>query len=343
MSGGARVSRAVMKQEVLVGKFSRWFGAAAAGSLLVTGSVGCVSPKEYNNVKAERDAALLQRDVARAQAQGSKAEAEVYKAQVGMLSSAEEGKDLRITALSNESAELRNQLAEVNQRYTETMGSGGDSSGGSSGVSLGSLPSSLKSELASFAAKHSGVCEFDSSKGVVRFKSDACFAPGSADLNEKGKAAAKALATLLASKDGAGFELMVAGHTDATPISKSTTIKAGHKDNWFLSAHRAIAVGETLRDNHVHPRRLAMVGYADQRPVASNASDSGRAANRRVEVLVMPVKLSAKELAAAPTSGSKSAASSGSSSPSSSSKKSGASRKSGRDATADARDYGFNK
>jgi flagellar motor protein MotB len=320
-----------------VGKFSRWFGAAAAGSLLVTGTVGCVSSKEYNNVKAERDAALLQRDVARAQAQGSKAEAEVYKAQVGMLSNAEEGKDLRITALSNETAELRNQLAEVNQRYTETMS--GDNSGGSSGVSLGSLPSSLKSELAAFAAKHSGVCEFDLSKGVVRFKSDACFAPGSADLNEKGKATAKALATLLASKDGAGFELMVAGHTDATPISKSTTIKAGNKDNWFLSAHRAIAVGETLRDNHVHPRRLAMVGYADQRPVASNATESGRAANRRVEVLVMPVKLSAQELAAAPTSGSKSSASAATSS-----KKTGTSRRSGgRNATADARDLGFNK
>jgi chemotaxis protein MotB len=212
-------------------------------------------------------------------------------------------------------------------------------SGGSSGFSNGgSLPSSLRSELASFAAKYSSVCEYDSSKGVVRFKSDACFATGSADLNEKGKSAAKALAALLASKNGAGFELMVAGHTDATPISKATTIKAGHKDNWYLSAHRAIAVGETLRGNHVHPRRLAMVGYAEQRPVASNATDSGRAANRRVEVLVMPVKLSPKELAAAPASISKS------SSTTSSSKKTGVSRKSsGRDATADTRDYGFNK
>jgi chemotaxis protein MotB len=131
---------------------------------------------------------------------------------------------------------------------------------------------------------------------------------------------------------------MVAGHTDATPISRSSTIQAGHKDNWFLSSHRAIAVGETLRDNHVHPRRLAMVGYADQRPVASNATDSGRAANRRVEVLVLPVKLSAKELASAPTTGSKSAASSKKSGVANSRKSSG-----GRDATADTRDLGFSK
>jgi flagellar motor protein MotB len=308
-----------------MGKFARWFGAAAASSLLVTGTVGCVSPKAYNDVKAERDAALLQRDVARAQAQGSKAEAEVYKAQLGLVASAEEGKDLRITALSNETEELKNQLAEVNTRYSETMSD-------SPSTSASTLPASLKSELAAFAGKHAGVCEFDSHKGVIRFKSDACFAPGSAELNEKGKAAAKELATLLASKDGAGFELMVAGHTDSVPVSKSSTIKAGNKDNWYLSAHRAIAFGETLRDNHVHPRRLAMVGYADQRPVASNATESGRAANRRVEVLVMPVKLSAKEMASAPTSGSKSASSSKTSH-----------HAGGREATADARDLGFNK
>src|SRR5690348_6310222 len=129
-----------------MGKFARWFGAAAAGSLVLTGTVGCVSPKEYNNVKAERDSALLQRDIARADAQGSKAEAEVYKAQVGMLSTSQDGKDLQITALSNETTELRNQLAEVNSRYTEAMSD--NSPGATTG---GSLPASLKSELAAFA------------------------------------------------------------------------------------------------------------------------------------------------------------------------------------------------
>ena len=36
-----------------------------------------------------------------------------------------------------------------------------------------------------------------------------------------------------------------------------------------------------------HPKRMAMVGYADQRPVASNASDAGRAQNRRVEITAL--------------------------------------------------------
>ena len=85
-----------------------------------------------------------------------------------------------------------------------------------------------------------------------------------------------------------GYELMVAGHTDSTRVSRPETIAAGHKDNWYLSAHRAIAVGGELQSQRVNAQRLAVVGYADQRPVASNSSDSGRAQNRRVEVLILP-------------------------------------------------------
>ncbi len=43
---------------------------------------------------------------------------------------------------------------------------------------------------------------------------------------------------------------------------------------------------------------MAMVGYADQRPVASNASDSGRSQNRRVEVLVLGSKVNLKDTTA---------------------------------------------
>src|SRR4051812_25265625 len=116
-----------------MGAFARWFGAAAAGSLVLTGTVGCVSPKEYNNVKAERDSALLQRDIARAQATGLSAEAEVYKQQVALLTTSDNGKESTITQLSNETTELRNQLAEVNSRYSDAMSdnSPGASTGGS--------------------------------------------------------------------------------------------------------------------------------------------------------------------------------------------------------------------
>src|SRR5436305_579605 len=45
--------------------------------------------------------------------------------------------------------------------------------------------------------------------------------------------------------------------------------------------------------SEVSPSRLAMVGYADQRPLASNATEDGRAKNRRVELLILPSKAQA--------------------------------------------------
>ena len=285
-----------------MGKFAMWVGVAAAGLAL---SGGCVSSNEHESLKAQRDGALMQRDQARVEASGLKAESEAYKSQLGAAAAESAQKDAAINALTGESAELRNRLAEANARYAERM----DAPAATDEVSFGggaNLPHHLANELAAFAAQNQGVVEFDAHRGVVRFKSDATFAPGSADLTPKGKQAAKKLAAILSSKSGAGYELMVAGHTDGTPISKPSTIKAGHKNNWYLSAHRAIAVGEVLQGNHVHPRRMAMVGYGDQRPAASNASDSGRSQNRRVEVLVMPTKVAAKDLAVKPSSGKRS-------------------------------------
>ena len=293
-----------------MGKFALWIGVAAAGVALSSG--GCVSSKDHEGLKAQRDAALMQRDQARVEATGAKAEAEAFKNQLGAVTAEGAQKDAALTSLTGETAELRSQLAQVNARYAERM----DGAPMSEEVSFGGtdLPQNLVSALAAFAQQNQGVAEFDAHRGVVRFKSDATFSPGSADLTAKGKLAAEKLAAILSSKAGAGYELMVAGHTDGTPISKPTTIKAGHKNNWYLSAHRAIAVGEVLQGNHVHPRRMAMVGYADQRPVASNASDTGRSQNRRVEVLVMPTKVAAKDLATKP-----------------------AAKKSSKDASADAR------
>jgi chemotaxis protein MotB len=263
-----------------MGTFTRWFGAATAG-LVVTGSFGCVGVKEHNKALEQRDVAIIQRDLARTQVTGLVAEVESYKEQLGAVAD----KDLTVQDLTNETLSLRGELAEINTRYGRVM----DTS------AVASMPGSLKNDLAAFASKNSDLVEFDAAKGVVRFKSDATFAKGSAELTAKGKQVAADLATILSSGEAATFELMVAGHTDGTPVSNPATIKAGHKDNWHLSAHRAIAFGKVFQANNVHPRRMAMVGYADQRPVTTNASESGRSQNRRVEVLVLNSKVNPTE------------------------------------------------
>ena len=72
------------------------------------------------------------------------------------------------------------------------------------------------------------------------------------------------------------------GHTDNTPIS------GRYPSNWELSTARATTVLRELIEGHgISPARLQAAGYADERPVASNDTPEGRAANRRVELVVL--------------------------------------------------------
>ena len=74
----------------------------------------------------------------------------------------------------------------------------------------------------------------------------------------------------------------VEGNTDDVPIST-----ARFRSNWELSAARATAVLEVLLEDGIPAKRLSVAGYADQRPVASNADVAGRAKNRRVDLVVV--------------------------------------------------------
>jgi len=73
------------------------------------------------------------------------------------------------------------------------------------------------------------------------------------------------------------------GHTDSIPIHT-----AKFRSNWELSAARAIAVLELLNTRfQVSRERLAIGGYAETAPVASNESEEGRARNRRVDIVIL--------------------------------------------------------
>jgi chemotaxis protein MotB len=250
---------------------SKWFGLAAVGFTLT----GCVSQSEFKKVEAERN---LLRD----QVQTVRAEAEEYRNQLGAVSEQANEKDQQITALSSEKTELQSQLDEINKQYAEALERG-----------TSPLPAALTSELTTFATTNADVLSFDSERGIIKFKSDVSFAPGSVELTPKATEAIAKLSKILNDKGVADYELMIAGHTDSIQVNRAETIKAGHRDNWYLSAHRAIAVGKSLQKNQVSAFRLAMVGYADQRPIASNMTDDGRAKNRRVELIILPSKATA--------------------------------------------------
>ena len=103
------------------------------------------------------------------------------------------------------------------------------------------------------------------------------FKSGSAQLSEDGKATLLEVAPVLA--DIKGREFQVAGHTDNQPIKKSE-----FKSNWQLSTERALTVVEFLQKNGVKPANLSAAGYSEFQPV----SKSTKAANRRIEIVIVP-------------------------------------------------------
>lgn len=77
-------------------------------------------------------------------------------------------------------------------------------------------------------------------------------------------------------------QISVEGNTDNVPVSGGM-----FPSNWELSTARADAVLEFLIHHGVSPQHLAAVGFADENPVAPNATSAGRALNRRVDVVVI--------------------------------------------------------
>jgi chemotaxis protein MotB len=73
----------------------------------------------------------------------------------------------------------------------------------------------------------------------------------------------------------------VEGNTDDVPIHGGA-----FPSNWELSTARASMVVRFLITQGVDPQRLSASGYADLRPIASNATAAGRAENRRVEIVL---------------------------------------------------------
>jgi chemotaxis protein MotB len=79
----------------------------------------------------------------------------------------------------------------------------------------------------------------------------------------------------------AGRQIDVVGHTDTDPIKKSTW-----KDNWELSAQRALTVTRYLSQRCVSEKEIRAVGCGESKPVVSNDSATNKAKNRRVEIVV---------------------------------------------------------
>ncbi len=119
------------------------------------------------------------------------------------------------------------------------------------------------------------------------------FDSGDASLSKRGEDVLAKVATVLKGIDDK--QIQVSGHTDDSPIT-NPEIKKAFATNWELSVARAVNVVRYLSETGGVPAKsLLAAGYSQYRPVATNANPKGRAANRRIEILLTPVVVAAKK------------------------------------------------
>ncbi len=124
-----------------------------------------------------------------------------------------------------------------------------------------------------------GVDATPGSEGLtLRIADNLLFASAQADLMTEGMLLIRQLIQLLADFEG---EISIEGHTDNIPINT-----ARFPSNWELSSARAISVLKFLEQDGISANRMRAIGYAETRPLQNNDSGPGRAANRRVELIL---------------------------------------------------------
>jgi chemotaxis protein MotB len=115
---------------------------------------------------------------------------------------------------------------------------------------------------------------------VISLREAGFFESGSAQMKSTSQPAFDRIANMLRQRD---CRVRIEGHTDNVPIHT-----AQFSSNWELSTARATEVVRLLivRDGY-SPDHLSAAGYAEYRPIASNATAEGRSLNRRVDIVIL--------------------------------------------------------
>jgi chemotaxis protein MotB len=111
------------------------------------------------------------------------------------------------------------------------------------------------------------------------------FDVGDASISERGAGVLSRVGGVLANV--ADKKIQVSGHTDDQLISDR--LKDRYPTNWELAAARASNVVRFLEEKaNVPGRRLVVAAYGPWEPISSNRTATGRARNRRIEIVLTP-------------------------------------------------------
>lgn len=237
--------------------------------LLIIAFAGCVTQSTYDALKLEKDQAttsLTQKEKdlveTRRALKIEEDKAAALAAKMAQLEAALGDTQKDKSALENALVELRKRKAESEGRIAEFK----------------ALLDKFKTLIDSGKLK----VRIREGRMVVELATDILFPSGSATLSKDGKPAIAEVAELLKSIPDRKFQ--VEGHTDNVPTKGAAT----YKSNWELASARALTVLKAMTDSGMPPERISAASFGDTKPAKSNDTPEDRAANRRIEIVVVP-------------------------------------------------------
>ena len=120
-------------------------------------------------------------------------------------------------------------------------------------------------------------------KTIISLSSRVNFESGSNKLTAKGKDNLNRVLKVL--RKYSAQRIYIEGNTDDRPLAEGSKFR----DNWHLSFERALSVLNFLsKDKSLKKTKFAAAAFAERNPIKPNTTKSNRAANRRVDIVVVP-------------------------------------------------------
>lgn len=146
------------------------------------------------------------------------------------------------------------------------------------GSNLESLEEELHAALYELVENGYAELEIDGDWLEIELNSGLLFPSGSASATNNAQTILSVIVPII---DDVSNYLRVRGYTDNQPISTEF-----FASNWELSVARAVAILRILEEQAINPARMAIEGYGQYYPKASNNDDEGRLQNRRVVIAI---------------------------------------------------------
>jgi chemotaxis protein MotB len=243
----------------------------------------CVSKKKYreldaNRVACEQRESDLKKQLSETEAKSSELEKDVKEANAEI----EQTKALLDNtgmARAKLDKELKEKVARIEERE-KTIKDLNELIDKQKEV-VNKLLNKIKSALVKYDSSQLSV-EVKNGKVYVAMSDKLMFQSGSTKIDVNGKEALKQLADVLSKQSD--IDILIEGHTDNVPIKSAV-----FKDNWDLSVFRATEVVRILTDEFkLDKTKLIPSGRGEFSPKADNATEEGRAKNRRTEIILSP-------------------------------------------------------